>query len=313
MRTAHLLPWIFLAACGGGTQQTMVDARAVVDTPPAVDAPPDGPDPRGPMTVDLAGGANSVLWDAASSTLYLTDNNANTLVRWTDAGGLQTVGTFPAGPAGVNLGDLIRRGDGTIVATSFGYGTAGTLFGMSGSTSFAYTGLATARRRIGLSQDVNGTIYVAYFTGGGGNPQVGGVSLVTLAGTTAVETEIAGASTNAGFKKVVGVVATPAAVFVGDQTDKIIYKISIPEHEVTTVATKVPSVDLLAILPNGDLLTGGTAIHRVTQAGVSSTIVTGLDGSVHGIAYDAARARVFFIEHSTTVGTPDRLHVRPLD
>ena len=33
------------------------------------------------IVVPLAGGANALWWDAASSTLYLTDNNADALVR----------------------------------------------------------------------------------------------------------------------------------------------------------------------------------------------------------------------------------------
>jgi hypothetical protein len=305
-----LLLCFLLVGCG--------DSKAKDDAAPtpdvARDAAIDGPDARGPATFNLAGGANALLWDNATSTLYLTDNNANTLLKWTTAAaGVQTVGTFPAATAGISLGDLVKRADGTILTASFGFGTQGTLFAMApDNTSAALTGMVANRRRIGLGQDAAGTLYEAYFVGGGMMNQTGGVATVTINGTAATETEIAGASTGATLKKLVGLIATTNAVFVSDQTDKKIYKIAVPGFAITTVAT-VASADLLAIMPNGDLLTGGgTDIQRVTQAGTVTTIMTGFE-QVRGLAYDSTLRRVFIIEHSATVGTPDKLHVRPLD
>ncbi|HWU87183.1 MAG TPA: hypothetical protein VN253_07910 [Kofleriaceae bacterium] len=307
-----LLLCFLLAACGD-------NHNAKDDAPPPADAARDaaidsGPDPRGPATFMLAGGANALLWDSATSTLYLTDNNADALLTWTGATtGVQQVGTFPAATAGISLGDLVKRADGTILTTSFGFGTQGTLFAMAPDlTSAALTGMTANRRRIGLGQDAAGTLYEAYFVGGGGGTPTGGVATVALNGTAATETEIAGATTGAGFKKLVGLVATANAVFVSDQTDKKIYKIAVPGFAVTTVAT-VATADLLAIMPNGDLLTGGaTDVQRVTQTGTVTTIMTGFE-QVRGLAYDPALRRLFVIEHSTTVGVPDKLHVRPLD
>ncbi len=135
---------------------------------------------------------------------------------------------------------------------------------------------------------------------------------VELSGATATETEIAGASTTAGFKKVVGLVATNTAVFVSDQTQKKIFKIAVPGYAVTEVAT-APAADLLAILPNGDLLTGGgTEVLRITPGGTVSTLLPGFE-QVRGLAYDAKLERLFIVEHSLTAGTPDKLHIRPLD
>lgn len=301
-----LLLCFLLAACSDG-HQAKDDAP-----PPAQDAAPDAPDPRGPATFTLAGGTNGLLWEAATQALYLTDSNANALLRWTDEGGVQQAGTFPAATAGISLGDLVKRADETILTPSFGFGTQGTLFALaSDGTSSALTGLDPARRRVGLAQDANGALYVAYFVGGGMMMQAGGVAAVTIAGATASETEIAGSSTAAGFRKVVGLAATPGAVFVADQTASTIYRIAVPGFGVTTVAA-VPSADLLTMMPNGDLLTGGGGVHRVTQTGEVSTIFTGFE-QVRGLAYDPALRRLFIIEHSATVGVPDKLHVRPLD
>jgi hypothetical protein len=270
--------------------------RAEASRPAAPAVPPDA-------AVALPGGANALWWDAASSTLYLTDSNTSALLTWSDAGGLRVETALPASPAGVSLGGIVRRGDGTTVIASFGFGTQGGLFAVAGSEVTALTGLDPARRRVGLAQDTAGTIYSAYFVGGRGKPPAGGVAVVAIAGAAATETEIA-----SGFHKAVGVVATPAAVFVSDQTDRAIFRIAVPGYAVTQLAT-APAVDLLAMLPGGDLLTGGgPTISRITQSG-EVTALPGKFEQVRGLAYDAAGQRLFVVDHSVTVGVPDRLRI----
>jgi len=305
-----LLVPVFLMACACGGSSSKPDAPIQPDD---AATPPDAPaDPR-MGTFELAGGANGLAWDTATSTLYLSDNNTGAIVKFSDAGGLQQLGTFPPQTMGISLGDIVKRNNGTLLTPNFGFGTQGTIFAMApDNMTKALTGLDVARRRIGLSLDSGGLLYTAYFVGGGGGMQTGGVATVTIAGDAATETEIAGGSTNAGFKKLVGIVATPTAVFVSDQTQKKIFKIAVPGFAVTPLAD-VPSADLLAVMPNGDLLTGGTGIHRITQAGVVTTLpLTGFE-QVRGLAYDPTLKRLFFIEHSATVGVKDKLHVRPLD
>jgi len=284
-------------------------------TPPAAGgaARPEAPRPEAPRAaapavpsataIALPGGANALWWDAASSTLYLTDSNASALMAWSDAGGLRMDTALPASPAGVSLGGIVRRGDGTTVIASFGFGTQGGLFAVAGNEVMALTGLDPARRRVGLAQDAAGTLYSAYFVGGRGKPPAGGVAVVTIAGAAATETEIA-----SGFHKAVGVVATPAAVFVSDQTDRSIFRIAVPGYAVTRLAS-APAVDLLAMLPGGDLLTGGgPTISRIAQTG-EVTALPGKFEQVRGLAYDAAGQRLFVVDHSVTVGVPDQLRI----
>lgn len=338
MRPVHLLAGLLaVAACGDDGESTPIDAPvSTIDAPGDIDAPPvaidadidapltiDAPDLRGPTTVDLTGGANSLYWDATSSTLFFTDNNTNSLMKYTDTGGVETVIAFPATTGGASLGDIAKRGGGGgggggmmggYLVANFGFGQGGTIFRLNGMATQVtnLTGLDPARRRIGLSIAPDGTIYDAYFTGGGGNPQVGGVSTVVVTNnTSATETEIAGSTTTAGFKQVVGLVATNDAVYVADQTDKKIYKISRPGNVVSEHAT-VPSADLLALMPNGDLLGGGDDIYRITPAGVVTTLIADAE-QVRGMAFDDALNRIFYIEHSTTAGVPDKLQIRPLD
>lgn len=303
---APLLALALAAACG-----SCGDNRSDEPGPGADAAPPEDPR-RGPTTVNLPGSANALAWDAATRTLLFTDNNTTSLVSWSDAGGVKTVAPFPPQTAGASLGDVVKRADGTVLTANFGFGTQGNLLSLDASQrAGAFTGLDPARRRIGLSQDASGALYTCYFTGGGNMTQTGGVARVELAGTVATETELAGPSTGAGFKKVVGLVATASAIFVSDQTQKKIFKIAVPGYAVSEVAA-VPAADLLALLPSGELLTGGGPdVLRISASGQVSAVFSGFE-QVRGLAYDAELQRLFFIEHSLTPGTPDRLHIRPL-
>jgi len=295
---------IVLATCGACSHAPTASAPPVAPSAP--------PAAASDKVIPLAGGGNALWWDAASATLYLTDSNASALIAWTEAGGLTPVATVPAGTAGVSLGGVVRRADGTTIVANFGFGTQGGLFAIAADhTVTALTGLEPSRRRVGLAQD-GGALYSAYFVGGRGQASVGGVARVTITGGAASETEIAGASTSAGFGKIVGVVATPGAVFVADQTEKVIWKLALPGFAVSKLAS-VPSADLLAILPDGDLLTGGgPAISRITQAGVVSTLPGAAFEQVRGLAYDPAGQRLFILDHSLTPGSPDQLRIRPL-
>jgi hypothetical protein len=259
---------------------------------------------RGPKTIALSGPAHGLLWDNATSTLYLTDDTADSLLKYTDTGGVQTVGTFPSGGGTVELGDIVKRGDGTILTTSFGFGTQGTLFAMaSNGTSSALTGLDASRRRSGLSQDVNGVLYDVYFVTGASPSS--GIAGVGISGGAATETDL-----SSGFEKLIGIMATPSALFVSDQTQTTVFKIAIPGGALTTVGTPA-TVANLTMLPNGDLLTGGGPIvYRLTQAGVSTPAFTGFTDAL-GLAFDPTLKRLFVIDHDATAG--DSLHIVPLD
>ena len=296
--------WLFaIALLGCAAHPAGVADRPARPEPAAVAAAPAASASATEATIPLAGGANALLWDAARSTLYLTDSNTSSLLTWTDAAGLQVAATIPADAAGVSLGGIVRRSDGTLLIANFGFGAHGGLFAVADGQATALTGLDPVRLRVGLAQDAAGAVYSAYFVGGRGKPQVGGVAKVDVAGTAGSETVIA-----SGFHKAVGLVAAPDAVFVSDQTDKAIFKIAVPGYAVSKVAS-APAVDLLAMLPNGDLLTGGgPTISRITPAGQ----VTALPGSfeqVRGLAYDSAGKRLFVIDHSVTVGVSDKLRI----
>jgi hypothetical protein len=109
------------SGAGGVADRPVSPATAPAEAPRAAQPPAD-------ISVTLPGGANALCWDAAGSTLYLSDSNASSLVTWTDAGGLQPSDALPAGSAGVSLGGIVRRADGTLLIVSFGFGTQGGMF-----------------------------------------------------------------------------------------------------------------------------------------------------------------------------------------
>ncbi|HEY4239506.1 MAG TPA: hypothetical protein VGM88_06805 [Kofleriaceae bacterium] len=311
---SYLFALLALAACGDDASKHVDAPRADAahDTAPPVDATPDAP---ADQVVTLAGGANALLWDASTSTLFLTNDTAGTLQTWTAAAGVVDYATFPAESAGLSLGGIVKQANGTILVANFGFGSQGTLFAVgtdANHTVTPWTGLDSTRKRIGIAQQ--GTaLYTSYFTGTTANA-VGGVASVTVAGTVGTETEIAGVSTATTFGKIVGLVADADALYASDQTGGKIFKVALPGGTVTTLATitKPTKPDLIMELPNGDLLMGGgSTITRITKAGVVSTLAnTGFD-TVRGVAYDPAGHRLFVIDHSSQAGSPDKLHIQP--
>lgn len=315
---------LLLAACGGSSNPAVDAPKSPIDSEKPIDSTPVTPDapadaaivvdaPPADITMNLAGGGNALLWDATGKTLYLTDGTANKLVKWTDAGGFADVATLPTEASGISLGDMIKQADGSILITNFGFGTTGDLIKVTGSTAVDTTGFVANRRRIGLAQDSTGKIYESYFVGGGGGAQTGGAATVTLAATVGVETEIVPAT--AGLKKLVGtaVTADGHTLYLSDQSQKKIVKVDLVNGNTVSDLATVTTADLLVMMPNGDLLTGGGAtIERITPAGVVTTLPnTGFE-TVHGMAYDAEGKRLFIVDHSATVGTPDKLHIQPL-
>jgi len=305
---------ILAAACGSSSSSKTPDAPSMqqIDAPKMIDAAP------ALVQVSLGqGGANALLWDAATSTLWYTDNTADYLDKYTTGTSGMQVASLPTSTGGISLGGMVEQADGTIVIANFGFGQAGSVFTVAsgGTTGTNVTGtLDATRRRIGIAQDSAGVLYTSYFTGGMGMAQVGGVSRLTLNGSSTSETELAGGSTSAGFKKVVGLAATTTALYVSDQTQSMIFKIDLTNaNTVSVLATTTSPPDLLFMLPNGDMLTGGgPTISRITQAGVVSPLT--LPGNptfsdARGIAYDATGHRLFVVDHSSTAGVGDTLNI----
>ena len=312
-----LVTIVFVAACGDNNNNN-VDAagKTFLDAKP-IDAAVDA----GPSTVTLNGGANDLLWDATTSSLYLTDDNANTLDKWTDLYGTVTLATLPT-VTGPNPGGLVKTADGSIFTVNFGDGmTTGALWSVTpDNVSHAYTGLDGSYKYLDLEQGADGTWYLAGFKGNSTSP-VGRIWTLAIDTTahTVVPTEILGpeTATMEVLKKLVGMVVTPDAIYASDQTSHTIIKIELPAKtlDATPFATGLSVGDFLFQMPNGDLLTGGgTAINRISHTDGTVSVVDP-DGQtfvkIHGLAYDAVKKRLFAIDHQSSTA-PDTLHIIPL-
>ncbi len=112
------------------------------------------------------------------------------------------------------------------------------------------------------------------------------------------------------LEKPVGIAASDKMIYVADQErGQIIgYPLADLAHPVV-VARDLPSADLLTLLPNGDLVTGGKrgAVYRVTPAGAVTTIASGFE-HVRGTAYDADAHKLYVVDHSV-VSSRHQLHV----
>lgn len=314
---------VFLVACGDNGVKPDAFVRPPDDAIGDDSGPGDGSNNNNqPQSIDLAGHASGIFLDNASHTVFLTDNDAGSVLKYTDANGIQTVGTFDSAAVplnGFSFGGILRESDGSVITTNFGNNTEGAIFALPGGTSTGekLTGPLVARKRTGLAQDSAGTIYEVFVTGGG--TPVGSLATVTVdvGGGSATETTVATMGNGLALKKVIGVATTTGKVFVSNQIDATHAEILSYDPTDFTTSTQVVAtdvVDLISTLPNGDVLVGGGAtLRRVDVANTAIADVT-LSGvtfeQVGGTVFDEHGGRLFVIDRSQSGGA-DKLHIIP--
>ena len=287
--------WIVgLLACGCGK-------RAASEATPVAQGSATSPYP----SVELPGECNGIVWDATAHALYLTDDTHNQLQRWTDGVGFAGFAALPASkrPA---LGGLAELTDGSFVAASLGFGDDGAVFQISAKGGAkALDHMDPARRRLGVASDGAGGWYEAYFVVTDGKHH-GGVAHV---GADGVEHELIGAP----LTKPVGLAATATTLYISDQEAKAVFAMPLPSGELHPIAQHLGDVDLLTLMPDGDLVTGGAGgtVVRITAAGKVTEIAAGF-AHVRGTAYDPAGKRLFVIDHARA-SSHRELHIVPLE
>ena len=282
------LAFVMLAACS----KPQDVATPVAPTPLAAPAPV-------ATDIELPGDANGVVWDAAEHALYFADDAKASLMRWTQKDGFTVVAALPAPGSKVSFGGLVRQPDGSFVIASFGFGTDGTVLVVDAKhETHEVPNLDKNRRRVGIARGPDGALYVAYFTVIG-HDHKGGLAKLDLAKG---ETDLAMAN----LVKPVGVAATAGGVFVADQESNTVY--ALRAGAVTSYATGLQSADLLTVLPDGSLVTGGKAgvVSKIGIDGRVTIVAQGFD-QVRGIAYDPDGKRLFVVDHSKAA--PHRLHI----
>lgn len=264
---------------------------------------------RGPKAIPLDGDPNGLWWDADSKTLFIADDQNNRVLKWTDAEGLGLVADLPPAPGtGPGLGNIVRLPDGTLVVVRFGYGTAGdVVFVRPDGTTGTVPGLDPERRRIGLTLASDGQLYDTYFVRRN-NANVGSVARLTLDGT---EQEVIGA-----LQKPVGVTTVGDALFVSDQVTGKIYRSTLADPQNYTTYATLSSPDLLAVGPNGLLMTGSREgkVYSIDTSGTVGVLASGYQ-QPRGLAYDAENKRLFIADHDgdTSNGATYFLQIYPVD
>jgi hypothetical protein len=286
------LAFVVLAACSSPQHE--------IAAPPVVAAPPVTPQLE---DLTLPGDANGLTWDRSERAMYFADDGKASLMRWSQRDGFSVVAPLPAPGSKVSFGGLVRLPDGSFVITSFGFGTDGAILVVDPQHhATEVPNLDKTRRRVGIARAPNGTLYVAYFTITGPHEHKGGLAKLDLTGG---ETDVAVPN----LVKPVGVAATAGGVFIADQDTHTIY--ALRSGAVTPFATGLQSADLLTVLPDGSLVTGGTTgvVSRIGIDGRITIVSQGYD-QVRGIAYDPDGKLLFVIDHSKAL--PHHVHLVPL-
>jgi sugar lactone lactonase YvrE len=285
----RVLALIALAACGSSNPAP--DQPAPPVAPPVVAAPAVG------MDIPLPGGANGLYWDSADHALYFADDVQTSLMRWAPKDGFTVVAPLPAGKS--SYGGVTRLKDGTFLIASFGFGTDGAVLAVDAKHAVtSVPNLDKLRRRVGITSAPDGTIYDVYFIVNG-HDHTGGLAKLDIA---TGETDV----TMPNLVKPVGVAATANGVYVSDQETNVIY--ALRGGAISTFASNLQSADLLTVLPDGSLVTGGKTgvVQKVGLDGRVTVVAQGYD-QVRGTAYDPDTKRLFVVDHSKDL--PHKLHV----
>jgi len=251
----------------------------------------------------------SVFWSARSDELFIADNVGNQIWSWTDDGGLVKHATTadPNGAlaAGATLvGQVIERGDGTLVVARFGQpggGFSAIAWVRPDGSSGLVPNVDENQKHLGLVEAPDGTLYGTSFgRAPSGMGQAGSVLQLDL---EAGETIIAD-----GFGKLVGIVVIDDTLFVADQSAGIVYSAPLaalpPEASGWTVFAELPVPDQLCVGPDGSVFSGqfqaapdsteSVAIRQIGADGsVSRFIGDPVVAKPSGVSFDPGSRRLF--------------------
>jgi len=315
MKRTLLLCALLLAACDDdSTAPTNADLAVAADLSTSVSDLGVRRTADVPLMFQPAG----LWWDSATNSLYLANDGGSQIVRWREDLNAFVVATnLPQiAPASGGLGQLIKAKDGTWLVTRFGFGMAGAILHVDqNNETTSVPGLASNRRRVGLTQASDGTLYTSWFiVVGSAPPSMGTVSRVALDGSG--ESDVAN-----GIGKPAGVLAMGDQLYISDQENGVILKVpqatSTDGGTTTTTFATVAGADALAAGPNGTLFAVSSTgdVWSIDASGTPTSVKSGYK-PLRGVAYDPDHQRLFVAEPDK--GSPDggagmpMLHVLPI-
>lgn len=256
--------------------------------------------------IDVQAEPNGLYYRVDEQKLYIADDDNNRVLVRDEDGATEVFAEIPnpsGDPGSDGLGDLDFAADGTLYLPRFGFGMPGlgAIFrvGPDGEAE-ALAGVNDEWRRVGLDyDDARGRLYVATYSRDADDVYTGWIASVDpVAG---VETMIVG-----GLSKPVGIAVLGDTLFVGDQSQRQLFKLDLKAAApaLTLVSDEFESLDLMATTPDGALLvlsydTANSTgrVYRVTGDGTISTVAEG-DWEPRGIAFDGV-SRIFVSARDT--------------
>ncbi|MGH7282432.1 MAG: hypothetical protein ACRELY_12970 [Polyangiaceae bacterium] len=324
------------ASFDGGTGSDGSTTDATSNDTGAGDASDASSVDRGPTRIDFSGDPAGIYWEyGLNGGLYIADQAASEIIKWTDASGFGKTWALPAPQnAGSALGQIVRELDGTMFVSRAGSGADNTVLwitslGDAGDLSLSQDASldpTVARQGFTLLPD-NTTIDTLYALDADIDANVGMVATLKLPGT---ETKLV-----TGLSRPLAVVYNEGHLYIadGDLGEIIAFNQTGgsflqdagsgggsdggdgggAQHGRVLAAIDQPSFACAGA--DGDLyVTSVTGtVYRITSAGVVTNVATGLK-QLRGVAFDGAAKRLFVAEHDpATSGAQNTIRIYPID
>lgn len=291
---------------------------------------------RGPTTIDFSGDPAGLFWEyGLNGGLYVADQAANRIVKWTDLAGFGKTWALPAPQnSGSTLGQIVRELDGTMFVPRAGSGGDNTVLwitnlGDAGDLSLspdASLDDTVTRQGFTLLPD-NTTLDTRYALDADIDANVGIVATLKLPGT---EKQLV-----TGLSRPLAVVYNEGRLYVADGDLGEVIAISQTggsflqdagsgggsdagdgggaQHGRVFAAIDQPNFACAGA--DGDLFVTSVTgtVYRISSAGAVSHVATGLK-ELRGVAFDGAAKRLFVAEHDPAdAGAQNTIRIYPID
>ena len=272
-----------------------------------------------PQRLVLNARPNGIAVRATDGTVFITDDLSNSVLSASEGQAFAHYVSIPtvAGQAN-SLSQLTFINANTLLIERFGYGSASAIFDSPAPDKVqALLGLDPSRHRLGLALAAPGKLLSSWFVKQGKQALEGGVSLLSYDASThqVVEHDVL-----KGLSKPVGIVVADDTVFVSDQTQNRVVRVSLQAVLHTTQAIAPDTV--VAQIHGPDLMTLDAAGTLYTKCDTHSLCAIASNGTVtvlandfqdaRGVAVDQLHHRLYAIDRASSASGISYLRSFPL-